>query len=205
MSLSRRSLCFGLLVLALVPACSRKRYKMPAASMWPSLAPGESVTADTSLKTPARGDIFVFKYPERPEQSFVKRIVGLPGDRVEMKGRVLSINGTPVPSCTIGPFSARVGEDTLKGDLVLEGSGYVAFYDGNESIGGAWTVAPDQFWAMGDNRNNSHDSRMWFGGTGGGVPQALLEGKVAGPTAVLPTGADALAPNLEKCKKQLGI
>jgi signal peptidase I len=193
----------GLLALS---ACSRKRYKMPSGSMWPGIPVGETVTADTSIKNPARGDVFVFKYPEHPETSFVKRIVGLPGDRVEMKGQALSINGKPVASCTIGPFSFSSEDLTHEGELVLEGAGYVVFYEkGPFSNDGAWTVAPGQFWAMGDNRSNSHDSRMWFGGNGGGVPQALLEGKVGGPKAVLPPGASALAPSLEKCKKQLGV
>jgi signal peptidase I len=200
----RRFVLCAVMLLGL-SACSKRRYKMPSGSMWPSIPVGETVTADTSIKTPARGDVFVFKLPEHPEQSFVKRIVALPGDRVETKGRTLLVNGKAVPSCVVGPFAFQSEGARHEGDLVLEGAGYLVFHE-KESLSsdGAWTVGEGQFWAMGDNRNNSHDSRMWFGGNGGGVPSALIEGKVATTKAALPAGADALAPGFEKCKKELG-
>ena len=198
------TLCIGLLVVA--GGCSKKSYKMPSGSMWPGIEVGAHVTADSSIKTPARGDVFVFKYPEHPEQAFVKRIVGLPGDRIETKGQVLSVNGKPLASCAIGPVSWKAEEATHDGELVLEAPGYVVFYEKSAlTIDGSWTVPEGQFWVMGDNRYNSHDSRMWNGGNGGGVPQSLLLGKVEGPKAVLPKAADALAPNLAKCKKELGL
>lgn len=200
----RYVLCLAILLT--LAGCSKKRYKMPAGSMWPSIPIGETVTADTSIKTPARGDVFVFKLPEQPNQSFVKRIVALPGDRVEMKGRVLSINGKPVSSCLIGSFSFRSEDATHEGELILEGAGYLVFHDkASLTTDGTWKLGPGEFWAMGDNRNNSYDSRMWFGGKGGGVPKALIEGKVTSLKVALPPGAAALEPSFEKCKKELGI
>jgi signal peptidase I len=179
---------------------------MPSASMWPTISAGTTFAADPSIKVPARGDAFVFKDPEHPEQSRVQRIVGLPGDIVETSGHSLSINGKLVPSCWIGPFSFMSEGQTHEGDLVLEGAGYIVFYERIPFVSdGAWTVAPGEFWAMGDNRRNSYDSRLWFDGKGGGVPQAFIEGKVETAPSVLPPGASALSPNLEECKKQLGI
>jgi signal peptidase I len=192
-------------IVLTVAGCSKKRYRMPSGSMWPTIPVGESVTADTSMKTPARGDIFVFKHPEHPEQSFVKRIVALPGDRVETKGPTLLVNGKALPSCVVGPASFRSEDATHEGELVLEGNGYLVFHEKESfTINATWTVAAGQFWAMGDNRNNSHDSRLWYGGNGGGVPQALLEGKVVTAKAALPPGAEALSSAFEKCKKELG-
>jgi signal peptidase I len=201
----RHGLALCALMLLGLTGCSTKRYKMPSGSMWPSISVGDMVTADTSIKTPARGDVFVFKHPEHPEQSFVKRIVALPGDRVETKGRVLVVNGKPLPSCVVGPFSLQSEGANQEGDLVLEGAGYLVFHEKAAlTSDGAWTVAAGQYWAMGDNRNNSFDSRMWFGGNGGGVPQANIEGKIVSVKTVLPPGADALKPSFEKCKKELG-
>jgi signal peptidase I len=176
---------------------------MPSASMYPTIALGTGITADVSVKTPQRGDVFVFDYPENPKQSFVKRIVAVAGDRVEVKGHVLSINGVALPTCAIGVQSYTDDEGTVhKGDLLLESNGsvrYLVFYDGGTGFDGSWTVKPGESFAMGDNRNNSHDSRVWFGGMGGGVPSALLRGKVELGKVALPKDAAALEPALAKC------
>lgn len=201
-----RSWLLALVILSLVATgCTRKRYRMPSGSMWPTLHVGDTLVADKSRKTPGRGDVFAFHYPEHPDQDFVKRIVGLPGDRIETRGPVLVVNGVPLKRCVIGPASYDDEGTVHRGELSLEGSGYLVFHeDGIPPSDGSWVVAANQFWAMGDNRSNSHDSRMWYGGQGGGVPRENLVGIVPASTPELPKGAEALAPKLAGCKMQLG-
>jgi signal peptidase I len=190
--------------------CSKKRYKLPAGSMLPTFEIGSRVSADTRAKVPARGDVFVFKFPEHPEQSFVKRVVALPGEKIEVRGKVVTVNGVPLPTCDVGAWSYNDEGSVHPGDLVLEKNGsaaYLVFYETGLGPGadGAWTVEPGEYFVLGDNRYNSHDSRLWFGARGGGVPEANLIGRVDPPKLALPKGAESLAARLASCKKDLGV
>jgi signal peptidase I len=205
---NERTTAVLLVSCALAVGCSKHPFRVPSWAMYPSILPGDHVMADSGVKVPSRGDIFVFDYPERPEQAFVKRIVGLPGDRVEIKGRVLTINGTALRTCAIGPHSYTDETSAHAGDFLLESNGtvaYIVFYDKNGGTDGTWVVKPDQYFTMGDNRNNSHDSRMWFGGVGGGVPSDMLRGKTPSSKLTLPKDAASLEPALAKCKTELGV
>jgi signal peptidase I len=97
-----------------------------------------------------RGDVIVFKFPNGPEVAYVKRLIGLPGDRVEMVGRTVYINGKPLV------------ED------------YTQYIDAASMYGrfGPFHVPEGQYFAMGDNRDNSQDSRYW-----GYVPRDHIIGK----------------------------
>lgn len=97
-----------------------------------------------------RGDVIVFKYPHDPEVAYVKRLIGLPGDTVEMVGRTVYVNGEPLQ------------EDYTQ--YINPGSIYERY--------GPFEVPEDQYFAMGDNRDNSQDSRFW-----GYVPRENLLGK----------------------------
>lgn len=97
-----------------------------------------------------RGDVIVFKYPKGPETAYVKRLMGLPGDKVEMIGRTLYINDKPLTE----PYTQYI-------DLSSAYEHYGPFY-----------VPQGQYFAMGDNRDNSQDSRFW-----GAVPQDHILGK----------------------------
>ena len=75
-------------------------YSIPAASMAPTVLVGDTVIADTRAygrSDPQRGDIVIFRLPSDPSIDYIKRVIGLPGDRVRMVGGVVHINGTPVP------------------------------------------------------------------------------------------------------------
>jgi signal peptidase I len=181
-------------------------YKVPAGSMLPTLAVGSHIAVSKLDKEPARGRVIVFHYPERPEQDFVKRIIGLPGDTIASNDTELLLNGKPIPRCRVGAWSYdEEGAPAHAGELWLEaldGSRWLVFHDTASPLppGGPWTVAAGEVFVAGDNRENSHDSRSWFGGKGGGVPVGLIVGTAIGvgvPT--LPRGAEGLKPALDSC------
>lgn len=189
---------------------------------------------------PARGDVMVFKFPENKEQDFIKRAIAVPGDKLEaINGRPV-INGWLVPHCKVGPFHY----ENRTAELYVEYLGdkaYLTLFDSDpdeqrcsgEECGptcraglcgmlqGPFLVAQDEVWVMGDNRNNSHDSRSWRGGLGAGVPFENIKGRAMfvwmsfGPGGgveqdrlfvnvlgrpKLPTAQEAtLGPALERC------
>ena len=113
------------------------RFRIESISMQPNLEPGQYVIVDKvsyMLGKPQRGDIVVFQYPLALEKDYIKRIIGLPGDVVSISGGVVSINNQPLTE----PYVAAP-----------------------PASGGAWTLSPNQYFVMGDNRNNSSDSRSW--------------------------------------------
>lgn len=148
---------------------------------------------------PQRADVMVFKFPENKEQDFIKRVIAIPGDTLEaINGRPV-INGWLVPHCYVGPFHY----ENRAAELFMEYLGdkaYFTLFDvnpdeqtctGTDDCGagltcrsgicgilqGPFKVAEDEAWVMGDNRNNSHDSRSWRGGLGAGVPFENIKGR----------------------------
>lgn len=101
-------------------------------------------------KEPKRGDVIVFKYPNSPEVAYVKRLIGMPGDRIEMVGHTVYANGQAIK------------ENYTQ--YIDPGSIYARY--------GPYTVPAGSYFAMGDNRDNSQDSRFW-----GSVPRDYLLGK----------------------------
>ena len=149
-------------------------YKVPSSSMWPALEVGAHVLAYRWERTPERGAALVLRAPEHPEALYIKRVIGLPGDVVATKGSKLFINEWEVPHCDAGHVAYRDVAETHGGALFVEFLGdaaYLVFYDESSALGdtGSWTVGEKQAFVLGDNRNNSHDSRFWFAGVGAGV------------------------------------
>jgi signal peptidase I len=148
---------------------------------------------------PARADVMVFKFPENKEQDFIKRVIATPGDTLEaINGRPV-LNGWLVPHCHVGQFHYESRQAELFVEFLGEKS-YFTLFDVNPdeqacktddkcdagqscrggicgSLQGPFKVAPDEVWVMGDNRNNSHDSRSWRGGLGAGVPFENIKGR----------------------------
>ena len=186
-------------------------WKLPSSSMWPTLFVGERVFALRATGLPARGKIAFFKYPEHPEQSFAKRVVGMPGDVVETQGHDVLVNGWTIPRCVLGKTSyvdsPEIGSEVAlhSGELDVEWLGddtYLVFHEdhGLGDRSGPFTVKQGEYFVLGDNRSNSHDSRTWNGGQGGGVPFANTQGVLSVPLAKLPSHVDAqLAPALAAC------
>lgn len=109
-----------------------------------------------------RGDLFVFKFPEDPERDFVKRVVGIPGDIVSMRDKELFVNEARQSEPRV--FHS---DDTVRADDPL----LPASYRGRDQMKPA-RVPDHAFFALGDNRDDSHDSRFW-----GPVPEGNVKGR----------------------------
>ncbi|HSC86791.1 MAG TPA: signal peptidase I [Polyangiaceae bacterium] len=178
-------------------------FKIPSGSMLPTLQIQDHIFvnkftygptipfANTRLFAelpPERGDIVVFEYPDpnprNPRQDFIKRVIALPGDILEAENGHPIINGWPVPNCRVGDY--RFSDDfgmEKGGDLFIEYLGdetYLTLYEtrGYDDVRqGPFRVGPGEFYVMGDNRNNSQDSRLWRNGQGAGVPFDNVKGR----------------------------
>lgn len=127
------------LVLALIlRTFVLQAFWIPSGSMIPALLPGDRVLVAKfwySFTEPKRGQIVVFEYPVDPKRDFVKRVVGLPGEVVDIRDGVVHIDGNPVPEP------------------------YVQYHDAFDME--AVKIPPSEYFVMGDNRPNSQDSRFW--------------------------------------------
>ena len=154
-------------------------FRIPSDSMMPTLIQGDFIfvnkwryglrlpvlnTRIVEIGKPQRGDVVVFRKPSDPSQVFIKRLVGLPGDTIRVIGTQVSVNGTPSqisggelysgPKNEQYPFS-HVGEERL-GDI----SHGLLLDPARPGMEGEWQVPAGHYFMMGDNRNNSRDSRF---------------------------------------------
>ncbi len=197
-------------------------FRVPSTSMMPTLTVGDHIMVDKRAGL-RRGDVAVFVFPEDPRQVYVKRVIGLPGDSVSFAGSTVLVNGVALPRCTLGP-ARWIDERPREATLALERNGEQAYLTQEEARHDApvsremYTVKDGEIFVMGDNRNNSHDSRFWFGGRGGGVPFSQVKGRALFRWAstrgqatrhervgtslgvpILPAGTGALSGALERC------
>jgi signal peptidase I len=189
-------------------------FQLPSGSMLPTLAVGDHFFVSKLAPAPVRGDVVTFPNPENEGQSFVKRVIGVAGDKISQQAGVLSVNGEPVRRCAIGKLPDG-------GMLVLERLGdHTYLVRDDQSMPQeerSWTVAQSEVFVIGDNRANSHDSRTWFAGEGGGVKLDKVIGRAtfrvfrAGGLSfghvddlALPQGAEGLGQALAKCRAELG-
>jgi signal peptidase I len=114
------------------------------------------------IDTIERGDVIVFKYPEEPSRDFIKRVIGLPGDTLELRDKKVSINGMPLDE----PYVHFIEPPGANSEFRE-----VTSFDVRERYGPV-TVPPNQYFVMGDNRDNSQDSRYW-----GFLPRDYIKGK----------------------------
>jgi signal peptidase I len=112
--------------------------------------------------TVRRGDVVVFKFPVEPERDFIKRVIGLPGETIELRQKKVLINGSPLDEPYVHFLEPPAGDPSLH---------EFTSYDLRERYGPV-TVPANQFFVMGDNRDNSQDSRYW-----GFLPRDYIKGK----------------------------
>ncbi len=168
-------------------------FRIPSASMMPTLLIGDFILVNKydygirlpvlnnlliSNKTPERGDIVVFRYPEDPSIPFIKRVVGIPGDQVEYRNKVIYINGIEQVQTSKGDYKGVGAGVTADGDLWLsetfEDNAHEILVTGSSRSGSGFevTVPEGNYFVLGDNRDNSRDSRYW-----GFVPDENLIGR----------------------------
>lgn len=182
-------------------------FRIPSGSMLPTLEIGDLILVNKyeygvrlpvinkkviEIGSPQRGDVMVFRFPLNPSQDYIKRVVGLPGDRVEYVNKQLTINGQPVPLTKMEPFydSERLAFyhqfleklGTVEHRIIVQeqapagiAGGYPNTHPGACQYSGTGivcTVPPGHYFMMGDNRDNSEDSRFW-----GFVPEANIVGR----------------------------
>lgn len=180
---------FPVLLLVLVlRSFVAEPFRIPSSSMLPTLEPGDFILVDKhayglrlpvldrkvlELGQPARGDVVVFRFPPDPQQDYIKRVVGLPGDIIEYRGKMLTVNGARVP---LDLLRQHAGPDELgarEGIERLSGAGHrVLVKPWQPDPEGRWVVPAGHYFVMGDNRDNSRDSRVW-----GFVPDSHLVGR----------------------------
>jgi signal peptidase I len=152
-------------------------FKIPTGSMENNLLIGDHLLVNKLVFGPAptrieralmpvgsikRGDVIVFKYPEEPDRDFIKRVIGLPGETLEVREKKVYINGTPLDE----PYVHFLQPPSATSEL-----SEVTSFDVRERYGPV-TIPADQYFMMGDNRDNSQDSRYW-----GFLPRELVKGK----------------------------
>jgi signal peptidase I len=201
-----KTIGYALLIALVVRIFLFQPFTIPSASMEPNLFAGDyiivskfsygysrhSIPFSPPLfhgrifgQTPNRGDIVVFKLPRDDKTDYIKRVIGLPGDRIQMKGGVVWLNGKPVPRQELAPGSTMTplgfSQEVQRFQETLpSGRSYVTndmTPDGDVDNTGVFVVPPKHYFMMGDNRDNSQDSRYPESIGVGYVPEENLVGR----------------------------
>jgi len=167
------------IIVLLIRAFVAQAYNIPSGSMQPTLLVGDFILVNKLVyrfSEPQRGDIVVFKYPIDPNIDFIKRIIALPGEEVEVRNNQVFINGKPLPLIEVGRGEENGVRKVIYEEVLPEGKKHkVQFYEDfpfSKRDFGPVVVPPNHYFVMGDNRDNSEDSRYW-----GFVPRENIVGK----------------------------
>jgi signal peptidase I len=180
------------LIVLLLRSFLIEPFRIPSGSMMPTLLVGDFILVNKfvygirlpvsddkifDVSKPQRGDVVVFRYPLDPSTPFIKRVVGLPGDRIAYYNKVLYINGQQADQRLIGRYighgsGADMTGATLKQETLGDITHPILVQSGYPSADAKLVVPEGHYFVLGDNRDNSRDSRYW-----GTVPDELLIGK----------------------------
>ncbi|MBI3794297.1 MAG: signal peptidase I [Nitrospinae bacterium] len=140
------AIIIALLLALFIRSFVVQAFRIPSGSMIPTLLVGDQILVDKltfKFRKPERGEIIVFQYPKDVTRDFIKRIIGLPGDKLEVRDRKVFINGQPL-------------DDAYAYHEAFESS-----HSEPRDEFGPIIVPQGQYFMMGDNRENSQDSRFW--------------------------------------------
>lgn len=177
------TIVFSVLLALFIRAVIVTAYKVPTGSMQPALKPGDFIFSYRLAYAfgdhhPARGDLVVFSYPNQPDTSYVKRVVGLPGDKIQIVHGRLKVNDVPLEYELERPEVPEDNPNPQAFDIYFERDAErqhrVIFQKNPETQNfGPLVVPPEEIFVLGDNRDASDDSRYW-----GTVPMSEVHGKV---------------------------
>lgn len=190
-----RALVICLVAVIIVRSFIFELFKIPSSSMIPTLKIGDHIVVSKfnygfavpltsweflSWGNPKRGDVVVFIYPKDDSLYYIKRVVGVPGDKIQFKGKDLWVNDQPVPKTLVTDEKERSavlgsGDGKLYSEEIHGVKHYVVYSDAPDDFSRSQephTVAEGHFFVLGDNRDDSYDSRSW-----GDVPRHNIRGK----------------------------
>ncbi len=180
------------LIVLLLRSFIAEPFRIPSASMMPTLLIGDFILVNkftygirlpvlnkkiVELNEPKRGDIVVFRFPKDPAVDYIKRIIGLPGDKIAYYDKKLHINGVDANQVSLGRYQGvgqgadMTGNEQLSENL-LGVEHNILVRNNVLSAEGVYVVPNGSYFVMGDNRDNSNDSRYW-----GTVPEENLVGQ----------------------------
>ena len=181
-----------ILIVLLLRSFLVEPFRIPSGSMIPTLQVGDFILVNKysygvrlplfgskiiEVGEPQRGDIVVFRFPQDPSIDYIKRVIGLPGDRILYIDKVIYINGKPAPQEILGVYTG------LGSDLKMSGASQriehldsvdheILIQTMRRPVDDEFQIPAGHYFVMGDNRDNSNDSRYW-----GPVPEQNLVGK----------------------------
>lgn len=181
-----------LLIVLLLRSFLAEPFRIPSGSMMPTLLVGDFILVNKftygirlpvinkkiiPMGEPKRGDIVVFRFPKNPTVDYIKRVIGVPGDKIAYENKKLTINGQPVGQVPLGRYQGSgQGEDMTGAEQLLENlhgiEHSILVRPDSLPADSVYEVPKGHYFVMGDNRDNSNDGRYW-----GFVPEGNLVGK----------------------------